>query len=147
MTNETRERVRTFPLTSLIPVRPPRPHWYPDLTMTPDLDSCSKFYPRAHPEPPFSVSPPAQEVFDRLGMIYTVGYSMSLASLTVAVLILAYFRWAGRRRGRGPGRGPASEICGSLIPLFAPLRCGMPLPTSHRPAFSHRRAPLCPHPR
>ncbi|XP_048190413.1 parathyroid hormone/parathyroid hormone-related peptide receptor-like [Perognathus longimembris pacificus] len=30
--------------------------------------------------------------FDRLGMIYTVGYSMSLASLTVAVLILAYFR-------------------------------------------------------
>uniref|UniRef100_A0A8C6I397 Parathyroid hormone/parathyroid hormone-related peptide receptor n=1 Tax=Mus spicilegus TaxID=10103 RepID=A0A8C6I397_MUSSI len=33
-----------------------------------------------------------REVFDRLGMIYTVGYSMSLASLTVAVLILAYFR-------------------------------------------------------
>ncbi|VTJ64444.1 Hypothetical predicted protein [Marmota monax] len=51
MTNETRERVRIFPLTNLTP-----------------------------------------EVFDRLGMIYTVGYSMSLASLTVAVLILAYFR-------------------------------------------------------
>ncbi|XP_062056702.1 parathyroid hormone/parathyroid hormone-related peptide receptor isoform X3 [Lepus europaeus] len=33
-----------------------------------------------------------REVFDRLGLIYTVGYSMSLASLTVAVLILAYFR-------------------------------------------------------
>nr|XP_010958328.1 parathyroid hormone/parathyroid hormone-related peptide receptor [Camelus bactrianus] len=32
-----------------------------------------------------------REVFDRLGMIYTVGYSVSLASLTVAVLILAYF--------------------------------------------------------
>uniref|UniRef100_UPI000F45EFAF Parathyroid hormone/parathyroid hormone-related peptide receptor,Parathyroid hormone/parathyroid hormone-related peptide receptor,GlgA glycogen synthase,Parathyroid hormone/parathyroid hormone-related peptide receptor n=1 Tax=Homo sapiens TaxID=9606 RepID=UPI000F45EFAF len=33
-----------------------------------------------------------REVFDRLGMICTVGYSVSLASLTVAVLILAYFR-------------------------------------------------------
>ncbi|ELK24972.1 Parathyroid hormone/parathyroid hormone-related peptide receptor [Myotis davidii] len=40
-----------------------------------------------------------REVFDRLGMIYTVGYSASLASLTVAVLILAYFRWAGRWAG------------------------------------------------
>ncbi|XP_076985635.1 parathyroid hormone/parathyroid hormone-related peptide receptor isoform X2 [Tamandua tetradactyla] len=33
-----------------------------------------------------------REVFDRLGKIYTVGYSVSLASLTVAVLILVYFR-------------------------------------------------------
>ncbi|XP_058144958.1 parathyroid hormone/parathyroid hormone-related peptide receptor isoform X1 [Dasypus novemcinctus] len=33
-----------------------------------------------------------REVFDRLGMIYTVGYSVSLASLSVAVLILVYFR-------------------------------------------------------
>ncbi|XP_023353765.2 parathyroid hormone/parathyroid hormone-related peptide receptor [Sarcophilus harrisii] len=33
-----------------------------------------------------------REVFDRLGMIYTVGYSISLGSLTVAVLILGYFR-------------------------------------------------------
>lgn len=32
------------------------------------------------------------DVFERLGLIYTVGYSLSLASLTVAVLILAYFR-------------------------------------------------------
>ncbi|XP_034513094.1 parathyroid hormone/parathyroid hormone-related peptide receptor [Ailuropoda melanoleuca] len=38
-----------------------------------------------------------REVFDRLGMIYTVGYSVSLASLTVAVLILAYFSPAGCR--------------------------------------------------
>ncbi|KAJ7396725.1 parathyroid hormone/parathyroid hormone-related peptide receptor isoform X2 [Pitangus sulphuratus] len=32
------------------------------------------------------------EVFDRLYLIYTVGYSISLGSLTVAVLILGYFR-------------------------------------------------------
>ncbi|XP_066440955.1 parathyroid hormone/parathyroid hormone-related peptide receptor [Eleutherodactylus coqui] len=32
------------------------------------------------------------EVFDRLHLIYTVGYSISLGSLTVAVLILGYFR-------------------------------------------------------
>lgn len=74
------------------------------------------------PPPLTLVPPPAQEVFDRLGMIYTVGYSASLASLTVAVLILAYFRWAGRwgggacvrwagptSGGRGDGReGPRS---------------------------------------
>ncbi|XP_030053056.1 parathyroid hormone/parathyroid hormone-related peptide receptor [Microcaecilia unicolor] len=33
-----------------------------------------------------------QEVFDRLYWIYTIGYSISLGSLTVAVLILGYFR-------------------------------------------------------
>ncbi|KAM8967187.1 parathyroid hormone/parathyroid hormone-related peptide receptor [Pelodytes ibericus] len=33
-----------------------------------------------------------REVFDRLYMIYTIGYSISLGSLTVAVLILGYFR-------------------------------------------------------
>ncbi|XP_075684031.1 parathyroid hormone/parathyroid hormone-related peptide receptor [Rhinoderma darwinii] len=33
-----------------------------------------------------------REVFDRLHLIYTVGYSISLGSLTVAVLILGYFR-------------------------------------------------------
>uniref|UniRef100_A0A8C4S9U4 Parathyroid hormone 1 receptor n=1 Tax=Erpetoichthys calabaricus TaxID=27687 RepID=A0A8C4S9U4_ERPCA len=33
-----------------------------------------------------------KEVFDRLDLIYTVGYSLSLGSLIVAVLILGYFR-------------------------------------------------------
>uniref|UniRef100_A0AAY4D4X1 Parathyroid hormone/parathyroid hormone-related peptide receptor n=1 Tax=Denticeps clupeoides TaxID=299321 RepID=A0AAY4D4X1_9TELE len=33
-----------------------------------------------------------QEVFDRLYLIYTVGYSISLGSLMVAVVILGYFR-------------------------------------------------------
>ncbi|XP_075070260.1 parathyroid hormone/parathyroid hormone-related peptide receptor [Mixophyes fleayi] len=33
-----------------------------------------------------------REVFDRLYLIYTIGYSISLGSLTVAVLILGYFR-------------------------------------------------------
>ncbi|NXD60366.1 PTH1R protein, partial [Corvus moneduloides] len=40
----------------------------------------------------FSPSFLLQEVFDRLYLIYTVGYSISLGSLTVAVLILGYFR-------------------------------------------------------
>ena len=34
-----------------------------------------------------------QEVFHRLYIIYTVGYSISLGSLMVAVGILGYFRW------------------------------------------------------
>lgn len=33
-----------------------------------------------------------QEVFDRLHLMYTVGYSISLASLIVAVCILSYFK-------------------------------------------------------
>lgn len=33
-----------------------------------------------------------QEVFHRLYLIYTVGYSISLGSLMVAVIILGYFR-------------------------------------------------------
>ncbi|TTB70986.1 Parathyroid hormone/parathyroid hormone-related peptide receptor [Bagarius yarrelli] len=33
-----------------------------------------------------------QEVFDRLYLIYTIGYSVSFSSLMVAVLILGYFR-------------------------------------------------------
>lgn len=77
-------------------------------------------------------------MFDRLGMIYTVGYSMSLASLTVAVLILAYFRWAGQGAGGGEEgqsrvRGGAwfrvglegSRVRASLLPLHwlhPPLR-------------------------
>ncbi|KAI4896932.1 hypothetical protein NFI96_003076 [Prochilodus magdalenae] len=33
-----------------------------------------------------------REVFDRLYLIYTIGYSISLGSLMVAVVILGYFR-------------------------------------------------------
>lgn len=33
-----------------------------------------------------------QEVFDRLHLMYTTGYSISLASLIVAVCILSYFK-------------------------------------------------------
>uniref|UniRef100_A0A452I9T5 Parathyroid hormone/parathyroid hormone-related peptide receptor n=1 Tax=Gopherus agassizii TaxID=38772 RepID=A0A452I9T5_9SAUR len=40
----------------------------------------------------FLFSADTREVFYRLYLIYTVGYSISLGSLTVAVLILGYFR-------------------------------------------------------
>ncbi|OWK02829.1 PTH1R [Cervus elaphus hippelaphus] len=76
LTNETRERVRAFPL-SPDPDQATRPPTPPpvtsDLALTPPANGSD------------GNSPPAQEVFDRLGMIYTVGYSVSLASLTVAV--------------------------------------------------------------
>lgn len=38
---------------------------------------------------------PLQGVFKRLHVIYTVGYSISLASLLVAVFILCYYKWVG----------------------------------------------------
>ncbi|NWZ91070.1 PTH1R protein, partial [Nesospiza acunhae] len=47
-----------------------------------NYSECAKFLPHLRDS----------EVFDRLYLIYTVGYSISLGSLTVAVLILGYFR-------------------------------------------------------
>ncbi len=43
-----------------------------------------------------------QEVFHRLYLIYTVGYSISLGSLMVAVVILGYFRWVDAVTGICP---------------------------------------------
>lgn len=36
---------------------------------------------------------PQQEFFERLYVMYTIGYSISFGSLAVAVLIIGYFRW------------------------------------------------------
>lgn len=38
--------------------------------------------------------PLQQEFFERLYVMYTVGYSISFGSLVVAILIIGYFRWA-----------------------------------------------------
>lgn len=37
--------------------------------------------------------PLQQEFFERLYVMYTVGYSISFGSLAVAILIISYFRW------------------------------------------------------
>lgn len=44
---------------------------------------------------------PFQGVFKRLHVIYTVGYSISLASLLVAVLILCYYKWVSSEKWKG----------------------------------------------
>ncbi|XP_060136981.1 parathyroid hormone/parathyroid hormone-related peptide receptor [Zootoca vivipara] len=48
-----------------------------------NYSECAKF---------LTINTTEREVFDRLYLIYTVGYSISLGSLTIAVLILGYFR-------------------------------------------------------
>lgn len=141
MTNETRERVRTSSLPSLTLETTPAPLANLNLADSPslyfssnlNLSSTLPLVPTLSPVFCFS---PAQEVFDRLGMIYTVGYSMSLASLTVAVLILAYFRWAGRGVGRGQGKacegwsmvyGGSGGVQGASL-LFPPSLHPFPAP-------------------
>lgn len=41
-----------------------------------------------------------QGIFKRLHVIYTVGYSISLASLLVAVFILCYYKWVREAAGQ-----------------------------------------------
>ncbi|XP_060638680.1 parathyroid hormone/parathyroid hormone-related peptide receptor [Anolis sagrei] len=48
-----------------------------------NYSECAKFFP---------IDTRQKEIFHRLYVIYTVGYSISLTSLTIAVLILGYFR-------------------------------------------------------
>lgn len=37
--------------------------------------------------------PLQQEFFERLYVMYTIGYSVSFGSLAVAIVIIGYFRW------------------------------------------------------
>ncbi|XP_073768140.1 parathyroid hormone/parathyroid hormone-related peptide receptor isoform X2 [Danio rerio] len=50
-----------------------------------NYSECAKFFPHYNQNQ-------EREVFDRLYLIYTVGYSISLGSLMVATVILGYFR-------------------------------------------------------
>ncbi|XP_016052218.1 PREDICTED: parathyroid hormone 2 receptor isoform X3 [Miniopterus natalensis] len=52
-----------------------------------------------------------QELFERLYVMYTVGYSISFGSLAVAVLIIGYFRCQGAAVPDDAGRPTESHRC------------------------------------
>lgn len=66
-----------------------------------------------------------QGVFKRLHVIYTVGYSISLASLLVAVFILCYYKWVGEAARQHSAERSAenemSEVWENVI-FLPPLR-------------------------
>lgn len=64
---------------------------------------------------------PLQGVFKRLHVIYTVGYSISLASLLVAVFILCYYKWVGEAVRREVQENEMIEKWEKVI-FFLPLR-------------------------